>query len=136
MLHPPLLDELGLESAMRAFVDLFKRRTGVSVELTCDNLGRLRREEELVAFRIAQEGLFNVHRHSGSPRAEVRLARRDSCLEVTVRDWGKGIDAESAASTTSLGIAGMRERARLLGGKLEVLNASPGTLVRAEIHVE
>ncbi len=136
MLHPPLLDELGLESAIRAFIDLYKRRTGVSVEFTCDNFGRLRREEELAAFRIAQEGLFNVHRHSGSARAEVRLTRRDTWLDVTVRDWGKGIDADIAVSSTSLGIAGMRERARLLGGKLDVVNADPGTLVRAEIHVE
>jgi PAS domain S-box-containing protein len=136
MLHPPLLDELGLESAMRAFVDLYRRRTGVSVDLVCENLGRLRREEELAAFRIAQEGLFNVHHHSASDRAQVRLVRRDNRLEVTVRDWGKGISPEAASSNQSLGIAGMRERARLLGGQLDISPADPGTLVRAEFHVE
>ncbi len=131
MLHPPLLDELGLESALRTFIALYERRTGVAVTLDLNApLGRLDPEVELGAFRIAQESLFNVQRHSGSVRAEVRLSRLNAAFEVEVRDWGVGITGE-AARGDGLGIAGMRERVRLLGGQLEIQPAEPGTLVRA-----
>jgi signal transduction histidine kinase len=135
MLHPPLLDELGLESALRSFIDLFQRRTDVKVELVLNQAGRVAPHIELAAFRIAQEGLFNVQRHSASKRAELRVSRLESSLEVIVRDWGKGIEGDEAIGN-SLGIAGMRERARLLGGQLEIVRADPGTMVRAVFPVE
>jgi PAS domain S-box-containing protein len=136
MLHPPLLDELGLETALRTFITLYERRTAVTVDLVIGALlGRLPAEVELGVFRIAQESLFNVHRHSGSPRAELRLERRADKFEVLVRDWGKGITQE-AARGDSLGIAGMRERVRLLGGELEIGPAGPGTIVRAVFRME
>ena len=131
MLHPPLLDELGLESALRAFIPLYERRTGVAAELVLQGqLGRLSPEVELAAFRVAQECLFNVHDHSGSGRAEVQLARTAAGFEVIVRDWGKGMGS-GAISGKSVGIAGMRERVRLLGGRLEIGPADPGTVIRA-----
>lgn len=136
MLHPPLLDELGLETALRTFITLYERRTGITVALISETLvGRLSPEVELGAFRIAQESLFNVHRHSGSVRAEVRLAKSEDRFQVTVRDWGVGISTEEARGET-LGIAGMRERVRLLGGQLEIGPAVPGTLVHAVFRLE
>jgi signal transduction histidine kinase len=136
MLHPPLLDELGLESALRTFITLYERRTAVTVDLVIGALlGRLATEVELGVFRVAQESLFNVHRHSGSPRAEVRLERRAGTFEVFVRDWGNGITPEAARGDT-LGIAGMRERVRLLGGQLEIGPAGPGTIVHAVFRLE
>ncbi len=134
MLHPPLLDELGLESAVRAFFDMYRRRTGIEVTLQIpEAMSRLSPEIELGVFRVVQESLFNVHHHSGSPRAEVRLARKRSEIEVLVRDWGKGIDL---TPSENLGIAGMRERVRLLGGRLEISRSDPGTLVRAVLPAE
>lgn len=136
MLHPPLLDELGLETALRTFISLYERGTGVSVSLhTRAPVGRLPAEVELGAFRIAQESLFNVQRHSGSVRAEVKLAREGTQFEVSVRDWGIGI-APDDANGDSLGIAGMRERVRLLGGQLEIGPAGPGTMVRAVFRTD
>lgn len=136
MLHPPLLDELGLESALRAFSGLFQRRTGVDVSLVfVGPIGRLPTQMELAIFRIAQESLFNVHQHSESTAAEVLLTRRGSAVELTVRDWGKGITQE-AINGSGLGLAGMRERARLLGSQLEIEPADPGTLVRAGFRLE
>lgn len=135
MLHPPLLDELGLVSALRAFMDLFQKRTGVTAELKAGSFSRPEPAIELAAFRVAQEALFNVHRHSGSGRAEVSVIRTGSDLEISVRDWGKGMDGMDPAQN-SLGIAGMRERVRLLGGQLEIRNAGPGTLIRASFPME
>jgi two-component system NarL family sensor kinase len=136
MLHPPLLDELGLETALRAFISLYERRTGVAVDLILRGQGgRLAPEVELAAFRIAQEGLFNVQRHSGSKQAEVRLSHRDGSFEVAVRDWGKGVEPHLNLGG-GVGIAGMRERVRLLGGQLEIGPVDPGTVVRAKFPME
>ena len=136
MLHPPLLDELGLESALRAFIGMYERRTEIPVELVLQGqVGRMNPQVELGVFRVAQESLFNVQRHSGSKKAEVRLERANGTLSVTVRDWGKGVD-ENALNPNSLGIAGMRERVRLLGGQLHIGPAGPGTVVRAVFPME
>jgi two-component system NarL family sensor kinase len=135
MLHPPLLDELGLETALRAFTSLFERRTGIAVDLILSGqIGGLAPEVELAAFRIVQESLFNVQRHSGSRKAEVRLARRDGDFEVSVRDWGTGLAPN--ANLSGVGVAGMRERVRLRGGHLEIGPVDPGTLVRAKFPME
>jgi two-component system NarL family sensor kinase len=129
-LHPPLLDELGLESALRTFLDSYQRRTGIQVELQVSGgMGRLSRELELAGFRIAQQSLFNVEQHSGSENVRVELSRTRSQFEMLVRDWGKGPGAGAFGDDFSLG--GMRERARLLGGLVEVRAANPGTEVRA-----
>jgi two-component system, NarL family, sensor kinase len=129
-LYPPLLDELGLNAALRSFVELFQRSSGIAVQLQAATVPRLPLELELAAFRIAQEALLNTHQHSGSKRAEIELATRNSQIEVAIRDWGKGIENREAHQN-GLGITGMTERARLLGGTVVVEPAHPGTRVRA-----
>lgn len=136
MLHPPLLDELGIETALRAFITQFERLTGIGVGLVLRGpSGRLAAEVELAAFRIAQEGLFNVRQHSGSQRAEVTLSRGAGVFEISVRDWGKGVE-RGIGFSKSIGIAGMRERVRLLGGELEIGPMDPGTVVCAKFPME
>ncbi len=138
LLHPPLLEEAGLTSALRWYAEGLTARSGLPIELELPpDLGRLSTELETTAFRIVQEALSNVHRHSGSPRASVRLLRSDGTLVLEVADEGRGIapgvlkQATGEPAGTGVGLAGMRERARLVGGRLEVLAPGSGTLVRA-----
>lgn len=136
MLYPPLLDELGLESALRAFLRMYERRTGITVDLVLHTqITRMDPQIELGVFRVAQEGLFNVQRHSGSEKAELRIEQRERRILVSVRDWGKGV-REGAISPDSVGIAGMRERVHLLGGQFHIGPAAPGTLLRAVFPME
>ncbi len=128
ILHPPLLDELGLESALRAFIDGFQSRTGMAVTLEVPApVKRLSPRIEVGGFRVIQESLLNAHRHSRSQIATVTLNRNGEELEVTIRDEGTGI----APGSSGLGIAAMRERIRALGGAFEIVPAAPGTLVKA-----
>jgi PAS domain S-box-containing protein len=138
LLHPPLLEEAGLTSALRWYAEGLTARSGLAIELELPNeLGRLSTELETTAFRIVQEALSNVHRHSGSPRARVLLARSDGTLLLEVKDEGRGVapgvlqEPNGQPAGTGVGLAGMRERARLVGGRLEVLSSGSGTLVRA-----
>lgn len=141
LLHPPLLDEAGLNSALRWYVEGFSKRSHVIVTLELDpSIGRLPRETETAIFRIVQECLTNVHRHSGSAFAQMRLERRANEIWVEVQDEGKGIPAgtlenRKASGGLGIGITGMRERVRQLGGKLEIISDEGGTLVRAELPV-
>jgi signal transduction histidine kinase len=135
LLHPPLLDEVGLTSAVRWFVEEFSERSKITVELEIeDEFGRLPREMEIAIFRIVQECLTNVHRHSGSRSAQVRIAYGQGEICVTVKDEGKGIPAdvqESLKSTGKMGVGfrGMRERIAQLGGRLELQSGNGGTVV-------
>jgi signal transduction histidine kinase len=137
LVHPPLLDELGLESALRAFIDGFTRRTGIQVRLGVQApLGRFQSAAESALFRIAQEALTNVHLHSGSSSAEIALVNRGEAVELSVRDFGCGIPAQQLnpdGEDAGIGIASMYERARQLGGRLSIANASPGAFIRATI---
>jgi signal transduction histidine kinase len=142
LLHPPLLDEVGVASAARWFVEGFARRSGIRVH--CDvpeNMERLSREFELVLFRVLQESLTNVHRHSGASAATVRLVLASDHLALEVGDNGKGIPEErlqrfnSSASSAGVGITGMRERVRELGGQLEIHSAKTGTTIRVALPV-
>lgn len=152
LLHPPLLDEAGLESALRWFVEGFAQRSGINVDLDlAPELGRLSREMEIAIFRVVQESLANVHRHSGSKTAQVRVGRDAQKVTLEIQDQGHGIANEanwaSEAGLASahlasvgpalpgVGIQGMRERVRQLGGNFEVQSREGGTLVRAEIPV-
>jgi PAS domain S-box-containing protein len=135
LLHPPLLDEMGLQSALRWFVEEFSKRSKIPVELTIDqHLGRLTRECETVIFRIVQEALTNVHRHSGSPRASICVTRQHGELTLEVRDWGKGllVHPQPGPGQTGVGIRGMRERVRQLGGSFEIRRNPDGTSVVAK----
>jgi len=126
LLHPPLLDEVGLPTALRWYADGFAERSKlkVTVELT-DDFPRLTQDYELSLFRIAQECLTNIHRHSGSFTAFVRLSCVDEKVELEIRDEGKGINQEiqskiNSGASVGVGFRGMQERVRLIGGKLTV----------------
>src|SRR5581483_668460 len=137
LLHPPLLDEAGLPSAVRWYVEGFAERSGISVDLELPpDLGRLPRELETAVFRIIQECLTNIHRHSGSTTATIRVTRKSDNLTLQVRDSGKGIALErrngvSMPTRPGVGIQGMRERVRQLGGKLDISSGRKGTSVTA-----
>jgi two-component system, NarL family, sensor kinase len=124
-----------LQSALRWFVEEFSKRSKIPVELTIDErLGRLTRECETVIFRIVQEALTNVHRHSGSPRASICVARDNGELTLEVRDWGKGllVHPQPGPGQAGVGIRGMRERVRQLGGSFEIRRNPDGTSVIAK----
>ena len=117
-LRPEALDDLGLVSALAVLCERFAQRTGIDVNQRLDDeLPELGREEELVVYRVAQEALTNVARHSGAEHAELRLSARGGGLTVTVSDRGRGLGAGGEPGT---GIRGMRERAALIGATLDV----------------
>ena len=132
-LHPPLLDELGLESALRAYLDAFTKRTGIEVALDLPNGARRPDPSvESALFRIAQQALENIQQHSGSAKADLRLSVTTEGRELIVRDYGRGIGEDWPASN-GIGIPAMRERARQLGGRVEITRATPGAMVRVVI---
>jgi len=122
LLHPPLLDEAGLSSALRWYINGFAERSNIKVDLECpDDFGRFSRELETAVFRVVQECLTNIHRHSGSAVAKVWIVHRDNLVLVDVEDRGTGIPSEKLNEMISngmpgVGIRGMRERIRQLGG--------------------
>lgn len=140
LLHPPALEALGLARAIHDYAEGFARRSGVRVELdVAEPPDRLPPETELALFRVLQESLGNLHRHSGSATAAIRLAQDAETVVIEVRDTGRGLAAAALAAANSgsarfgVGIAGMRERLRLLGGRLEIEAALPGVRVRATL---
>ena len=141
LLHPPLLDEAGLASALRWYVDGFSLRSKIRVDLDLpEDFGRLPRESETAIFRVVQECLTNIHRHSGSSIARIRLRQRDHEVGAEIEDKGKGIPPEKQMELTStgipgVGIRGMRERIRQLGGTLEINSTSSGTVVVVKLPI-
>jgi PAS domain S-box-containing protein len=134
LLHPPLLDEAGLESALRWYVDGFSQRSKIKVDLELpENLGRLPEELELVTFRVIQESLSNVHRHSGSDTATIRLTRSKTSLAFEISDQGRGIaldrQRDMQDAKAGVGVRGMQERVRQFGGTLQITASSQGTRV-------
>jgi len=138
LLHPPLLDELGLTSALRWYVEGFSERSKITVEVEIPpDLGRLPTEQEIAIFRIVQECLTNIHRHAESKTAAIRIRRDAEQVVVTAEDFGKGIPAgKLQASVLGVGFRGMHERIRYLGGKLELQSDSHGTVVTATLPLE
>jgi signal transduction histidine kinase len=135
LLHPPTLDEMGLQSAVQWYTEQFAKRTNIAVTLEIpSDFGRLSREKEIAIFRVVQEALANVQQHSGSTTATVRLSKASSRVCVQVSDLGKGMSSESLTSF-GVGISGMRERLRQLGGVLNVHSTRGGTLVSADLPV-
>ena len=129
LLHPPLLDEAGLQSAVRWYVEGFAERSKIDMDLHLDpTLGRLPAELETAMFRIVQECLTNIHRHSGSNSASIVITRGRHSVTLDIRDRGTGMPALMRAG---VGIQGMRERVRLLGGQLEIESGDSGTRVTA-----
>jgi len=140
LLHPPLLDEAGLVSALRWYASGFAERSGIKVDLDLpESLERLPRETETMLFRIAQESLTNIHRHAGSETACIRLRRQAEMLALEIEDRGHGIpraslkQIESGGGGVGVGIAGMSERTKELGGRLEVTSSDHGTTVRVSL---
>jgi len=138
LLHPPLLDEVGLLSAVRWYLDGLTKRSGIvtSLDVQPVDFPRLGAELETAIFRIIQEALTNVYRHSGAQKAWVTLRQQESQLEVLIRDDGKGIEspvAELRPGSIGIGIGGMSQRAKEFGGELRLSNSDPGTLVEVAV---
>jgi integral membrane sensor domain MASE1/anti-sigma regulatory factor (Ser/Thr protein kinase) len=147
LLHPPLLDGIGLDMALRTFLQGFSKRTGIDVELDLpEETGRMPSAVELVLFRVIQEALTNVWRHSGSKTARIQLVEQDKpegrLVNLSIEDFGTGIPHNIRASTlsraraqhnvsTGLGLVGMRERLHQIGGSLEIDSSGGGTVIRA-----
>jgi len=143
LLHPPLLDEAGLNSACRWFVEGFGKRSGIDVHLDIlDGAMRLPEATELVLFRGLQESLTNVHRHSGATRADVSMRRSGNEVILRVRDYGRGMSPavlqslQQDGSGGGVGLAGMTERIREIGGKLEIRSSAMGTEIVARVPVQ
>lgn len=134
LLHPPLLDENGLSEAIHWYIEGLTERSGLTVGLNIsENFGRLSGEVELTVFRIVQECLTNIHRHSGSKTATIRLLREDDSVSLEIQDDGKGIPAKKLAEIqtqrAAVGITGMRERVRHLRGQMNVESNNRGTKI-------
>lgn len=139
LLHPPLLDEVGLESALGWYIDGFSARSGIQTSLTMrKDFGRLSKDQEITLFRIVQEALTNVLRHSASASAQVELRRVSDQVELEITDQGKGISPEQlsviwSSGTAGVGLAGMRERLSQFGGTLSIDSSETGTKVFARL---
>jgi len=142
LLHPPLLDEMGFAFAAKWFLDGFAQRSGIEVTSEIpDDMARLPHSIELTLFRVLQECLTNIHRHSSSPRAEILVERKPREITLRVRDYGKGISPEllerfrATGSHVGVGLAGMRERVREQGGRLDIESGATGTIVAVRMAV-
>jgi len=134
LLHPPLLDESGIAAALRWYIDGLNQRTPLKIDLSIsEDFGRLSRETELAMFRIVQESLSNVLRHSGSDIAEIRVSRYDRGVTLEVEDHGRGIGTEKLAAIneggSGVGVRGMRDRVRHLNGEMKLESTDSGTTV-------
>jgi signal transduction histidine kinase len=139
LLHPPLLDERGLTAAVRWFADGFSQRSGVQVKLELPpDLERLPEEIEIALFRIVQEGLTNTHRHSGSSTATIRLMVDQNHVQLEMQDAGKGLPkprSDGYVAPLGVGITGMRERVKQLGGQMKMESDSQGTRIRVILPI-
>jgi two-component system sensor histidine kinase UhpB len=131
-----LLDEVGLRSALQWYVEGVAKSSGIEIDLDiqASDFPRLSQELETAIFRIIQEALTNVFRHSQAHKGSVSLRQRDGLVLVTVRDDGKGIgEGLSGVRRDGIGVRGMKQRANELGGELRISNANPGTLVEVTL---
>jgi signal transduction histidine kinase/ABC-type uncharacterized transport system substrate-binding protein len=141
LLHPPLLDEAGLVAAVQWYVRGFIQRSGIQIKVeVSDPIGRLPSELEMALFRVIQEALTNIHRHSGSHSAVITISKDPGYVVVCIRDEGRGIlelrsNGNGVIESPGVGILGMRERLRQLGGHLEIESSAQGTTVTASAPV-
>jgi len=142
LLHPPLLDELGLYSAARWYIEGFAKRSGMDVNFTLDDFpGRLPRDAEIALFRVLQEALTNVHRHSGAKSVQIDLSCNDEVALLRVQDDGRGIPSRllrrfQEGHGGGIGLAGMRERLADLQGELRVESSTHGTVISAAVPAD
>ena len=140
LLHPPLLDEIGLQPAVRWYVEGFASRSGIHVDLDLGEFERLPGPMELALFRVIQESLTNVHRHAASATVSVRLTGTLHAVTLEVQDRGRGLrddlkDPAVRSELLGVGIQGMRERIRQLGGTFKVAFTDHGTTVRVDVPI-
>jgi PAS domain S-box-containing protein len=141
LLHPPLLDETGLASALGWYIDGLQKRSGLQIQLAISkDFGRLPSDIELIVFRMVQEALTNVHRHSGSKVAAIRISRGPANVSIDIEDKGHGINPERLAEiqtqASGVGISGMRERLRQFQGELRIRSDDSGTTISATIPLQ
>jgi PAS domain S-box-containing protein len=140
LLYPPLLDETGLNQALSWYIQGLTQRSGLEIDLSIsENFGRLPREMELVVYRLVQECLTNIHRHSGSKNASIRLRREGERLSLEVQDAGKGILPDKLNQLqmqgAGVGIRGMRERVRQFEGRMDIRSSESGTTISFIFHL-
>ena len=140
LLHPPLLDEVGLASALRWYLEGVTKRSGIetTLEVRPTPFPRLAPQVETAVFRIVQEALTNVYRHSQATQSSVTLARSARGIKLEIRDNGKGLPEGAIRfrpGSIGVGIGGMRQRVEEFGGELRLSAANPGTLVEVNIPV-
>lgn len=140
LLHPPLLDEVGLVSAVRWYAEGFAKRSGIRVVLDLDDVGRLPEPIETAIFRVVQEGLANVHRHASTTTAAIRLTATADVVALEIHDQGRSRrergprpNSTPAPESLGVGIQGMRERIRQLSGTFDVAFTDTGTTVRVSV---
>ncbi len=141
LLHPPLLDDVGFASAATNYVQEFARRSGIEIDISVDLPNRLQADTEILLFRVLQESLTNIHRHSGSSRAKIRAGIEGQEVSLEVRDYGQGIPQEvlesfkTQGNGAGVGLAGIRERLREVDGKLDLSSSGDGTVLRVSLLV-
>lgn len=141
LLHPPLLDEMGFASAAKWYVQGFAERSGIQVDLELSQVQRLPSAIETALFRVLQEALTNIHRHSGAEKARVRVNMNAATVSLEVTDFGQGVAPDvlnhfrTMGAGAGVGLAGMRERVKELGGHMEIQSGETGTSIRVEIPV-
>jgi PAS domain S-box-containing protein len=140
LLHPPMLDDVGFSSAARWYLEGFAKRSGIDTTIDLTDLPDLTKDEELALFRILQESLTNVHRHSGSTSAEIRIYAEDESVILSIRDFGKGIPPDKlekfnkTGAGVGVGLGGMKQRLHELGGNLEVRSEGKGITILAKLR--
>jgi PAS domain S-box-containing protein len=141
LLHPPLLDEVGFASAATNYVQEFARRSGIEIDISVDLPSRLQADTEILLFRVLQESLTNIHRHSGSSRAKIRAGIEGEEVSLEIRDYGQGIPQEvlesfkASGNGAGVGLAGIRERLREVDGKLDLSSSGDGAVLRVSLLV-
>ena len=138
LLHPPLIDEVGLASAVAEYLQGFQKRSGLSVQFEISkDVGRLDGNREITLFRIIQESLGNIHRHSGSSTANVKICCLQNDVQLEIHDQGRGLpDKADGGRSSGVGIKGMQERLRPFGGTLRITSDTTGTCVKVTLPRE
>jgi signal transduction histidine kinase len=140
-LHPPLLDEIGFAPVAKSYVEEFARRSGIEIDISLDLPYRLPSDTEMLLFRVLQESLTNIHRHSGSSCAKIRAAIEEGTVSLEIRDNGHGMPQEvlekfkTTGNGVGVGLAGIRERLREVDGKLDLSSTREGTILRVSLLV-